>query len=89
MVFNVSSLEFMKKSNKMNKDENFVFGFIIGTVSMASITLKNQDMNDKEIEEAIKDIFDKEETIDIWNKISTELELDTRPLYEILPEFLN
>lgn len=89
MAFNVSSLEFMKKSNKMNKDENFAFGFVLGTISMASVTLKSSDLNEQEVEEAIKDIFTKDETIDIWNKISVELELDTRPLYEILPDFLN
>lgn len=88
MRYNVDSLEFIKKKSKMNKDELFALGFIVGTISMASVTLKAQGLEDDDVEESVNSIFDKVKILDMWNKLLVELDLDARPLYEIMPEFL-
>lgn len=86
MKFNTSGLEFMKKKGKMSKDELFALGFIIGAKSTAQTILENDGASKEVAEDVVEQVFDNDHTIEVWNRASVELELETRTLPEIFPE---
>lgn len=84
MLFNKGALSFVKISNKLNKDEMFALGYIIGTQdNIFSVIKKNTGESDYIVNERVKNIFTHETIEGMWDRIAVELELDLRDFNEL------
>lgn len=87
MKFNEGALAYLKYKKKLSADEMFAFGFLIGTQhSYASIIQNNTSSTEREALDAVDKLITNEDMEAMWDKIAVELELDLRPLYQIIED---
>lgn len=85
MNFNLSALALKKITAKMNKEEVFAFGVLLGienaTEALIFMFNENESLNDAK--EHTKVIMNYDNLQDIWIKMGVEMEMDLRTFEEL------
>ena len=86
--FSGAQLEYLKAANKMDKDEAFLYGFMIGNEAGMKAIL-SQEYGDDGAKDLVEDVLTPQVKFDLWDSMASELGLNVRSLAEILPNLMN